>query len=161
MTAQPHRASQMVLAVKNLHASAGDVRDSRDTGSIRGSGRSLEEGMATHFSILAWRIPWTEKPDSLQSIGSQRVRHDRATQHSYIDTTLSHKNNTRTQIDFSMFIAQRSKDHSINSLSLTPPLAGSNLMLDDLGNQVPKASPDPRVCRQNVFHKTGPWCQKS
>ena len=36
----------------------------------------LEEGMATHSSILAWRIPWTEEPDGLESIGSQRVRHD-------------------------------------------------------------------------------------
>ena len=36
----------------------------------------LEEGMATHFSILAWRIPWIEEPDKLQSIGSQGVRHD-------------------------------------------------------------------------------------
>ena len=35
-----------------------------------------EEGMATHSSILAWRIPWTEEPGGLQSIGSQRVRHD-------------------------------------------------------------------------------------
>ena len=33
----------------------------------------LEEGMATHSSILAWRIPWTEEPDGLQSMGSQRV----------------------------------------------------------------------------------------
>ena len=36
----------------------------------------LEEGMATHSNILAWRIPWTEEPDGLQSIGSQRVGHD-------------------------------------------------------------------------------------
>ena len=36
----------------------------------------LEEGMATHSSILAWRIPWTEEPGSLQSMGSHRVRHD-------------------------------------------------------------------------------------
>ena len=36
----------------------------------------LEEGMATHFSILAWRIPWTEEPGGLQSMESQRVRHD-------------------------------------------------------------------------------------
>ena len=36
----------------------------------------LEEGMATHPSILAWRIPWTEGPSGLQSMGSQRVRHD-------------------------------------------------------------------------------------
>ena len=36
----------------------------------------LEEGMATHSSTLAWRIPWTEEPGGLQSLGSQRVRHD-------------------------------------------------------------------------------------
>ena len=36
----------------------------------------LEEGMASHSSILAWRIPWTEDPGGLQSMGSQRVRHD-------------------------------------------------------------------------------------
>ena len=36
----------------------------------------LEKGMATHSSILAWRIPQTEKPGRLQSMGSQRVRHD-------------------------------------------------------------------------------------
>ena len=36
----------------------------------------LEEGMATHSSVLAWRIPWTEEPGGLQSMGSQRVGHD-------------------------------------------------------------------------------------
>ena len=36
----------------------------------------LEEGTATHSSILAWRIPWTEEPGGLQSIGLQRVRHN-------------------------------------------------------------------------------------
>ena len=36
----------------------------------------LEEGMATYSSILAWRIPWTEEPGSLQTMGSQRGRHD-------------------------------------------------------------------------------------
>ena len=36
----------------------------------------MEKGMATHSSILAWRIPWTEEPGGLQSMGSQRVRHD-------------------------------------------------------------------------------------
>ena len=45
-----------------------------DLGSISGSGEDpLEEGMATHSSILAWRIPWTEEPGGLQSIGLQRV----------------------------------------------------------------------------------------
>ena len=65
-------ALQVALVVKNLLAMAGDVRD---TGFIPGSGRSLEEDMATHSSILAWRIPWTEEPGGLWSMGSQRVRH--------------------------------------------------------------------------------------
>ena len=37
---------------------------------------SLEEGMATHSSILAWRVPWTEESGGLQYMGSQRVGHD-------------------------------------------------------------------------------------
>ena len=45
--------------VKNLPANAGDMRD---MGLIPGLEDSLEEGMATHCSILAWRIPWTEEP---------------------------------------------------------------------------------------------------
>jgi len=36
----------------------------------------LEKGMATHYSIPAWRIPWTEEPGRLQSVGSQRVGSD-------------------------------------------------------------------------------------
>ena len=36
----------------------------------------LEEGMATHSSVLAWRLPWTEEPGGLQSMGSQRAGHD-------------------------------------------------------------------------------------
>jgi len=47
-----------------------------DLSLIPGLGRPLEKGMATHSSILAWRIPWTEEPGRLQSMGSQRVRHD-------------------------------------------------------------------------------------
>ena len=39
----------------------------------------MEKEMVTHSSILAWRIPWTEEPGKLQSMGLQRVRHDRAT----------------------------------------------------------------------------------
>ena len=48
----------------------------------------LEEGLATHSSILAWRIPWTEEPDGLQSMESQRVGHDRATKHTQILTVV-------------------------------------------------------------------------
>ena len=52
------------------------ARNAGDPGLIPGSGRSLEKEMATHSSILAWRIPWTEEPGGLQSTGSQRVGHD-------------------------------------------------------------------------------------
>ena len=55
-------ASQVALEVKNSPASAGDVRKA---GSIPGSGRSLEEGIVTHSSILAGRTPWTEEPGRL------------------------------------------------------------------------------------------------
>ena len=54
--------------VKNLPANAGDVRDAD---LIPGWEDSLEEGMATHSSILAWRMPWAEEPGGLQSIGSE------------------------------------------------------------------------------------------
>ena len=59
--------------VKNPPANAGDMRDAS---LIPKLGDPLEEGMETHSSILAWRIPWTEEPGGLQSMGSQRVRHD-------------------------------------------------------------------------------------
>ena len=59
--------------VKNPLANVGDV------GSIPGLGRTLEKGMATHFSILAWRISWTEEPGGLQSMEPQRVKHHGAT----------------------------------------------------------------------------------
>ena len=57
-------------AIKNPPASAGGM------GSIPGLGRSLEEEMATHPSILVWRIPWIEEPGELQSMGPQRVGHN-------------------------------------------------------------------------------------
>ena len=44
----------------------------------------LEKEMATHSCILAWRVSWTEEPGRLQSMGSQRVGHDRATKHSHL-----------------------------------------------------------------------------
>ena len=51
---------------KNLPNHAGDAKDA---GLIPGSGRSPEKEMATHSGILAWRIPWTEEPGGLQSMG--------------------------------------------------------------------------------------------
>jgi len=55
--------------VKNLPANAGEAD------SISGLGRPLELQMATHSSILAWKIPWTEEPGGLRSMESQRVGH--------------------------------------------------------------------------------------
>ena len=60
-------SSLVAQVVKNPPANAGD---SGDTGSVPGLGRSLEKEMATHSSILAWEIPWTEEPGGLQSIAS-------------------------------------------------------------------------------------------
>ena len=56
--------------VKNPPANSGDIAD---MGSIPGLRRSPERGMATHSSTLTWKIPWTEEPGRLQSMGSQRV----------------------------------------------------------------------------------------
>ena len=47
-----------------------------DPGLIPGSGRSLEKEMATHSSTLAWKIPWTEEPGRLQSMGLQKDGHN-------------------------------------------------------------------------------------
>ena len=66
--ARKSRESQGALVVKYTAASAGEVSD---VGSIVGQEDPLEEGMATHSSILAWRIPWTEEPGGLRSIGSK------------------------------------------------------------------------------------------
>ena len=53
------------------------MQDTQDTGfRTLGEEDPLEEEMATHFSILAWKIPWTVEPGGLQSMGSQRVKHD-------------------------------------------------------------------------------------
>ena len=64
-------ASLVVQTVKSLRA----IQETQ----VRSLGQEddpLEKGMATHSSILAWRIPWTVEPGGLQSMGSQRVRHD-------------------------------------------------------------------------------------
>ena len=64
------RASLVAKTVKNLPP----MKETQ----VRSLGQEdpLEKGMATHSSILVWRIPWTEEPGRLQSLGSQRDRHD-------------------------------------------------------------------------------------
>ena len=63
--------SSQLAGVKNPSASSGDARDVLWVGKI-----PLEKGMASHSSILAWEIPWTEETGGLQSTWSQKVRHD-------------------------------------------------------------------------------------
>ena len=60
----------------SVKESACNVGDARDMGSIPELGRSLEQEMATHSSILAWKISWTEEPGGLWSLGSHRVGHN-------------------------------------------------------------------------------------
>ena len=71
--------------VKRPSAKAGDVGDSSSFSGSLGQEDPLEEGMAMHSSILAWRIAWTEEPGRLWSIGSQRVSHDRSNLAQHMD----------------------------------------------------------------------------
>ena len=66
-------APQLVLVVKDLVVYGGDKRD---VVLIPKSERSPEGGHGNPLSILVWKIPWTKESGRLQSIGSQRVRHD-------------------------------------------------------------------------------------
>ena len=59
--------------VKNPPANGGETKE---VGSSLGQEDILEKGMEIQSSILAWRIPWTDEPGRLQSLQSQRVRHD-------------------------------------------------------------------------------------
>ena len=73
------RASQVALVVKNSLVNAGDIRDSdHDQTHVRSLGQKdpLEKGMASHSSILAWSILWTEEPGRLWFMGLQRVGQD-------------------------------------------------------------------------------------
>ena len=60
-------------SIKSPPTNAGDLRD---LSLLLGQEDPLEESMATHSNILVWRVPWTEEPGGLQSMGSQRIRHD-------------------------------------------------------------------------------------
>ena len=74
------KKSQLISEEKEGFSGGSDGKESAcnagDPGLIPGSGRSPGEGTATHSSILAWRIPWTEEPGGLQSMQLQRVGHD-------------------------------------------------------------------------------------
>ena len=72
---EPNRGFPSDSVVKNPPTNTGDTRD---TGLIPGWKDPLEEKIATHSSMLAWKTEWAEGPGKLQSMGLQRVRHNRA-----------------------------------------------------------------------------------
>ena len=89
-----------------------------------GSGRFLGGGMTTHSSILPWRISWTEEPDGLQSIGSQRVRHD------WSDLAYTHQGNLLQVIKFKKkeFYLNKSTDLISISISLSDCINEGNVV---------------------------------
>ena len=76
----------------------------------------LKKGMATHSSILVWRIPWTEEPDGLQSRGSQRAGHDRVTNTFTFTQTVCFKSD---QSHFRCSAANMTGDYCIKQFSST------------------------------------------
>ena len=103
----------MALVVKNTSANVGD------TGvQALGWEDPLEEGMATHSSVLAWRIPWTEEAEGLQSMGSKRVWHDwsNLSTHAHISMRDLDQNSRNKPKEFKLKNAHilNVHDHSMN-----------------------------------------------
>ena len=74
------------------------VRDVRDVGLIPGSGRSPGEGQGDALQYSCWRSPQTEEPGGLQSVGLQRVRHDREPEHTRLHGCWGQKNQRIKQV---------------------------------------------------------------
>ena len=85
----------------------------RRDGQSLGQEDSLEEEMATHSSILAWRIPWTEEPDGLQSMGLQTIRHNITTEH-------THRHNSKGRGTHTHTHTHTHRSRSVMSNSLRP-----------------------------------------
>ena len=99
----------------------------------------LKEGVATHSSILAWRIPWTEEPGRLQSMGSQRVGHDLATkQQQAYSITLPPNVWKNGKPDFKKKTKMKWKQQPITDLESDPPHVTA--ALHQLGTTVPLPS---------------------
>ena len=100
-----------------------NVRDTGDAGSVPGSRRSSGGGHETYFNILAWRIPWTEEPGRLQSIGSQKVEHDWSHMHACRISIRSDQSLSRVRLFATPWIAALQASLSItnswSSLRLT------------------------------------------
>ena len=110
-----------------------------DLGSIPGSGRSPEKGMATHFPILAWRIPWTKEPGRIQSMRLQRVRNDWAT-------------NTFTLLFYLLWLIRWIL---LSSYCLCMRIFMIELLLQWLSGKEPACQ-----CRKLKRHRFDPWVGK-
>ena len=116
----------------------------------------LEKGMATHFSILAWRVSWTEEPGRLQFMGSQRVEHNWATKHSTAQSTAKssiHPTKTLRDLVLRMSVAWFSRDHH-SVFQITPASVWSlnNDMLPSLlGLLCLKYFPPLHLCLINLY----------
>ena len=97
----------------------------------------LEKGMAPYSSILAWRIPWTEKPGGLQSMGSQRVRHDWRSNTPWICLVNRHLrfNESKTEFITEVLLLRLAFFH-------TPPLVPALLSIQ---------FPLPEICKSSVI----------
>ena len=100
----------------------------------------LKKGMATHSSILAWRIPWTEKPGGLQSMVRQRVGHDWVT-FTFQTALVAHRSSLHTRSSHSSFL------HPTQRVLFSPSSSTSR----------PKISP-PGSCSGRPNNLTSSWC---
>ena len=101
---------QVAPVVKNLPANAGNIRDG---GSIPGSGRSLEEGMATHSSILAWRIPIDRETwgATIHGVTQRRTGQKRLSMHTHTQGSIAGLNTLWVNggVLFFLFIYKKGK----------------------------------------------------
>ena len=124
--------------MKNLPANTGDVS------SILGQEDPLEEEMATHSSILAWRIPWIGEPGRLQSMGLQRLGHDLANTHitstaSPVEDAADDKDNEEEEMGstFAWLLSDAGVPHGLCAgsgfcLNLVPPISRHGWFLSSL-----------------------------
>ena len=84
----------------------------------------LEEEMATHSSILAWEIPWTEEPDRLQSMGSHRVGYDWVTEHVHMHYSAGGQQ---------VFVEKNEKEYKGRALDMSIKLLAQYFLTDILG----------------------------
>ena len=119
VTRTHHLASPGLSATIQVHLSMQEMR-------VQSLGQDdpLEEEMAIHSSILVWRIPWTEEPGGLQSMGSQRVRQDLMTEHTHRYISLSRNIKNISTRDYFIYIPKLYIFKWLQTLSFSNLLLG-------------------------------------